>query len=136
MLDSHRGAPIHVHDVAEVRLGSVPRQGAVTRNGEGETLSGMVIMLKGQNSDTVIARVKDAIERMKIALPEGVRLIPFYDQSDVIDGTIRTVRNNLLEGGGLVILVLLLSLGQVRAALEYERRITAVHANAWVPPLR
>ncbi len=114
---SHRGAPVHIDDVAEVRLGAVPRQGAVTRNGEGESLSGMVIMLKGQNSDTVIERVKQAIERMKIALPEGVALIPFYDQSEVIDGAIRTVRNNLLEGGALVILVLLLSLGQVRAAL-------------------
>ena len=114
---SHRGTPVHVHDIADVRVGSVPRQGAVTRNGEGESLSGMVIMLKGQNSDTVIARIKQAIARMKIALPEGVELVPFYDQSEVIDGTIRTVRNNLLEGGGLVILVLLLSLGQFRAAL-------------------
>jgi cobalt-zinc-cadmium resistance protein CzcA len=117
VLDAHHGAPIHIDDVAEVRLGSVPRQGAVTRNGEGESLSGMVIMLKGQNSDTVIARVKDAIGRMKLALPTGVELVPFYDQSEVIEGTIRTVRNNLLEGGGLVILVLLLSLGQWRAAL-------------------
>ena len=117
VLDAHRGAPVHVWDVAEVKLGSVPRQGAVTRNGQGESLSGMVIMLKGQNSDTVIERIKDAIERMKLALPEDVDLVPFYDQSEVIDGTIRTVRNNLLEGGGLVILVLLLSLGQVRAAL-------------------
>ena len=114
---SHQGTPVHIHDVADVKVGSVPRQGAVTRNGEGESLSGMVIMLKGQNSDTVIERVKQAIARMKIALPKDVELIPFYDQSEVIDGTIRTVRNNLLEGGGLVILVLLLSLGQIRAAL-------------------
>ncbi|MCB1019395.1 MAG: efflux RND transporter permease subunit, partial [Acidobacteria bacterium] len=117
VLGAHRGAPIHIHDVADVRLGSVPRQGAVTRNDKGETLSGMVIMLKGQNSDTVIARIKEAIEKMKIALPKGVELVPFYDQSEVIEGTIRTVRNNLLEGGGLVIIVLLLSLGQWRAAL-------------------
>ncbi|MEZ5363414.1 MAG: CusA/CzcA family heavy metal efflux RND transporter [Bryobacterales bacterium] len=114
---AHQGAPIHIHDVAEVRRGSVPRQGAVTRNDKGESLSGMVIMLKGQNSDTVIARVKEAIEKMKIALPKGVELVPFYDQSEVIEGTIHTVRNNLLEGGGLVIIVLLLSLGQWRAAL-------------------
>jgi len=117
VLASHRGSPVHVHDVADVRIGAVPRQGAVTRNGQGETLSGMVIMLKGQNSDSVIVRIKQAIARMKLALPEGVELIPFYDQSEVIGGTIRTVRNNLLEGGALVIVVLLLSLGQFRAAL-------------------
>ncbi|MEZ5394328.1 MAG: efflux RND transporter permease subunit [Bryobacterales bacterium] len=63
VLGAHQGAPIHIHDVAEVRRGSVPRQGAVTRNDKGESLSGMVIMLKGQNSDTVIARVKKQSRR-------------------------------------------------------------------------
>jgi cobalt-zinc-cadmium resistance protein CzcA len=117
VLDSHRGTPVYLRDVAEVQVGAAPRQGAVTRDGEGETVSGMVIMLKGQNSKTVIERVKAAVEAMKSSLPDGVRIVPFYDQSFVIDGTIRTVRDNLLKGGGLVILILLISLGQFRAAL-------------------
>jgi cobalt-zinc-cadmium resistance protein CzcA len=117
VVDSHHGTPVYLRQVADIAIGAMPRQGAVTRDGKGETVSGMVIMLKGQNSKTVIERVKAAIERMKSSLPEGVRLVPFYDQSDVIDGTIRTVRDNLLKGGGLVILILLLSLGQLRAAL-------------------
>lgn len=110
------GIPVLLKDVGEVRIGSVPRQGAVTRNGERETLSGMVVMLKGQNSKTVIERAKTLIAGMGDSLPAGVRLEPFYDQSQVIDGTIRTVRNNLLEGGALVIATLFLSLGQIRAA--------------------
>ena len=117
VLASHRGTPVHVHDVAQVTIGSVPRQGAVTRNGEGESVSGMVVMLRGQNSKTVIEQAKATIERLKLALPKGVDLIPFYDQSEVIDGTISTVRKNLAEGGLLVMLVLFLSLGQFRAAL-------------------
>ncbi|MDA1314094.1 MAG: CusA/CzcA family heavy metal efflux RND transporter [Acidobacteria bacterium] len=117
VLDSHRGIPIAIRDVAEVRIGSMPRQGAVTRDGDGERVSGMVIMLKGQNSKTVIERVKVALENMRASLPEGVSVEPFYDQADVIDGTIRTVRDNLLKGGALVALVLYLFLGKARAAL-------------------
>ena len=117
VLDAHRGIPIAIRDVAEVRIGSLPRQGAVTRDGEGERVSGMVIMLKGQNSKTVIERVKLALESMRASLPEGVRVAPFYDQSDVIDGTIRTVRDNLLKGGALVAVVLFLFLRQARAAI-------------------
>ncbi len=117
VLASYRGAPVHVHDVAEVVIGAAPRQGAVSRNAEGEVVSGMVIMLRGQNSKNVIERTKQTIARLKLALPETVELIPFYDQSEVIDGSIRTVRNNLAEGGALVMLVLLVSLGQFRAAL-------------------
>lgn len=117
VLASHRGTPVHVHDVGQVSIGAVPRQGAVSRNAQGESVSGMVVMLRGQNSKTVIEQAKETIARLKLALPEGVDLIPFYDQSEVIDGTIRTVRNNLAEGGLLVMLVLFFSLGQFRAAL-------------------
>ncbi len=117
VLESHRGTPVYLREVADLKIGAVPRQGAVTRDGEKETVSGMVIMLKGQNSKTVIERVKAAIEEMKSSLPEGVRLVPFYDQSYVIDGTIGTVRDNLIKGGALVILVLFFFLGQFHAAL-------------------
>ncbi len=115
--DSRGGVPIYLRQLADIRVGGAPRQGAVTQNGEGETLSGMVIMLKGQNSKTVIERVKATIADMSASLPEGVRLVPFYDQSEVIDATMRTVRNNLLEGGALVVAVLFLALGQMRAAI-------------------
>lgn len=109
------GTPVLLKDVATVRLGAMPRQGAVTRDGLGETVSGMVIMLKGENGREVIARVKEKLASLR--LPEGVKLIPFYDQSTVIDSTIRTVGRNLIEGGLLVLVVLLLFLGNFRAGL-------------------
>ena len=117
VLTAHEGTPVYVRDVAEVKVGHLPRQGAVTRDGKGETVSGTVIMLKGQNSKTVIERVKEALEGIRRSLPEGVDIVPFYDQSEVIDGTIRTVRNNLLQGGALVVAILFLFLGNFRAAL-------------------
>ncbi|HVX67703.1 MAG TPA: CusA/CzcA family heavy metal efflux RND transporter [Bryobacteraceae bacterium] len=109
------GTPVLLRDVASVSIRPMPRQGAVMRDGQGETVSGMVIMLKGENGKRVIDRVKEKLASLR--LPEGVRLLPFYDQSTVIDGTIATVKRNLFEGGVLVVLVLLLFLGQVRAAL-------------------
>jgi len=116
VLKSEDGAAVLVGDVAKVRVGTVPRQGAVTVNGEGESLSGMVVILQGENSKSIIESVKQTLVGMRDSLPEGVSIEPFYDQSTVIDGTIRTVRNNLLEGGLLVILVLFLALGDIRAA--------------------
>jgi heavy metal efflux system protein len=115
VLVARNGVPVLVRDVARVSIGWVPRQGAVLRDGEGETVSGMAIMLKGENGLQVIERVKDRIARMK--LPDGLRLVPFYDQSEVINGTIRTVTKNLVEAGVLVVLVLLVFLGNLRAAL-------------------
>ena len=117
VLAAHQGTAVTLRDVAEVKVGTVPRQGAVTRDGKGETVSGMVIMLKGQNSKTVIERVKRALDGIRRSLPEGARIVPFYDQSVVIDGTIRTVRYNLLQGGALVVAILFLFLGNLRAAL-------------------
>ncbi len=109
------GTPVLLKDVARVKIGPMPRQGAVLRDGKGETVSGMVIMLKGENGKSVIERVKQRLASLR--LPRGVRVVPFYDQSTVIDSTIRTVERNLLEGGLLVVMVLLLFLGNIRAAL-------------------
>jgi heavy metal efflux system protein len=117
VLTSHAGTPVYIRDVAEVRIGPMPRQGAVTRDGKGETVAGMIIMLKGENGKNVIARAKARIEEISKTLPEGVRINPFYDQSSVIDRTIQTVRNNLLEGGLLVVGILFLFLGNIRGAL-------------------
>ena len=113
VLASKNGTPILLHDVAVVRIGSAPPEGATLRNGE--TVSGMVIMLKGENGKKLIERVKERIGSLH--LPEGVKINPFYDQSFVIDGTIHTVEKNLLEGFVLVTAILLLFLGNFRAAL-------------------
>ena len=115
VLLSRGGTPVILRDVARVSVQPVPRQGAVLRDGNGETVSGMVIMLKGENGKRVIQRVKARLASMR--LPPGVAIRSFYDQSSVIDRTIRTVEKNLLEGGALVVVVLLLFLGNVRAAL-------------------
>lgn len=115
VLKANAGVPVLVRDVAQVKLQALPRQGAVLRDGKGETVSGMAIMLKGENGRRVIDRVKKRLA--DIHLPPGVKILPFYDQSEVIDGTIHTVIRNLLEAGGLVIVVLLLFLGNLRAAL-------------------
>jgi cobalt-zinc-cadmium resistance protein CzcA len=113
VLLSHSGTPVLLRDVARVAIGPAPRHGAVLRNGE--TVSGMVIMLKGENGKRVIQAIKQRIAEMH--LPPGVKISPFYDQSSVIDGTIQTVKKNLFEGFLLVTVVLFLFLGNVRAAL-------------------
>ncbi|MBE0658284.1 MAG: efflux RND transporter permease subunit [Bryobacteraceae bacterium] len=109
------GTPVLLRDIAEIKLMPLPRQGATTRDGKGETVSGMAIMLKGENGMDVIKRVKAKLATLR--LPDGVQVVPFYDQSTVINGTIRTVRNALLEGSLLVFVVLFIFLGDFRAAL-------------------
>src|ERR1700676_5199642 len=113
VLTAQGGTPVLLRDVAQVRVGPAPPQGATLRNGE--TVSGMVIMLKGENGKQLIERVKEKIAALR--LPPGVKIVPFYDQSFVIDGTIHTVEKNLFEGFILVTVVLLLFLGNLRAAL-------------------
>jgi cobalt-zinc-cadmium resistance protein CzcA len=114
VLSSRGGTPILLRDVATVKDRPMQRQGAVLRDGKGETVSGMTIMLKGENGRNVIERVKAAIAEM--SLPGDARIVPFYDQAFVIDGTIATVRKNLIEAGALVVVVLLFFLGNWRAA--------------------
>src|SRR5712692_10464099 len=113
VLTAKDGTPVLVRDVAELRIGSAPPHGATLRNGE--TVSGMVIMLKGENGKQLIEKVKERIAALR--LPPGVKINPFYDQSFVIDGTIHTVEKNLFEGFVLVTVVLLLFLGNLRAAI-------------------
>ncbi len=110
---SSKGTPVTLGQVAQVHIGPAPKIGAVLRNGE--TISGMVIMLKGENGKRVIEAVKQKIKSMH--LPDGVKLVPFYDQSEVIDRTIATVRRNLFEGFILVTIVLFIFLRNIRAAL-------------------
>src|SRR5690349_8623994 len=113
VLTAKAGTPVLLRDVAAIRIGPAPPEGATLRNGE--TVSGMVIMLKGENGKRLIERVKQRIAGLR--LPPGVKIVPFYDQSSVIDGTIHTVEKNLFEGFVLVTVVLLVFLGNFRAAI-------------------
>lgn len=111
------GIPVYVKNIAEVKYGEMLRQGAATKDGKGEVVTGIVMMLKGENSRDVIKRVKIKMQEIKKSLPEGVKIKPFYDQTNLIEQTINTVKNNLAEGGILVVIVLLIMLGDIRAAL-------------------
>ncbi len=111
------GVPIYVRDIGEVVQGATVRQGAVTADGEGEIVAGIAMMLKGENSRAVVDRVKERVEQIRKTLPKGVALIPFYDRTELVDRTIKTVGTNLLEGAALVIFVLILLLGNWRGAL-------------------
>jgi cobalt-zinc-cadmium resistance protein CzcA len=117
VVGSHMGAPVRVGDVATVRLGALPRNGAVTKDGEGEVVSGMVLKLQGADSRQVIAAVRARMEEIETSLPSSVQVVPFYDQTDLVARTTSTIVKNLIEGGLLVIAVLFLFLRNVRAAL-------------------
>src|SRR5262249_36024715 len=117
VIRSSAGAPVLIKDVATVEIGPAARQGAVTKDAQGEVVSGMVIMTKGENSKAVIERVHDRVSKIEKTLPAGVKLTPFYQQTTLVNRTIRTVATNLIEGGALVILVLFLFLFNIRASL-------------------
>jgi cobalt-zinc-cadmium resistance protein CzcA len=117
VLKSHEGVPVLLRDVAGIEVGAMLRDGAVTRNGKGETVGGMVIMLKGENAHDLSQRVKARMTEVAATLPPGLRIEPFYDQSEVIDRTTATVRRNLIEGCLLVMVVLFFFLRDVRASL-------------------
>jgi cobalt-zinc-cadmium resistance protein CzcA len=111
------GIPLYVRNLGEVVTGATVRQGAVTADGEGEIVAGIAMMLKGENSRTVVERVKERVEQIRTSLPKGVELIPFYDRTELVDRTIGTVEKNLIEGALFVIAVLILLLGNWRGAL-------------------
>jgi cobalt-zinc-cadmium resistance protein CzcA len=111
------GIPVTVRDVATVQFGSAIRYGAMTRNGEGEVVGAIVMMLKGENSSQVIGNVKQRIEQVKKSLPEGVEIHAFLDRTKLVGRAIGTVERNLIEGALIVILVLVLLLGNWRAGL-------------------
>ncbi len=111
------GNPVFLKNIAEVKAGKQIRQGAVTRDGKGEVVTGIVMMLRGENGRQVIKNIEEKINDINQSLPEGVKIEKFYDQSELIDRTTNTLSKNLLEGGLLVIVVLLLLLGDFRGAL-------------------
>ncbi len=111
------GIPILIRDVATVGEGSAARYGAVTKDGKGEVVGGMVLMLKGENSAAIVNNVKEKVIQIRKSLPEGVAIEPFIDRTKLVDRAIGTVRTNLLEGALIVIFILVLLIGNWRAGL-------------------
>ncbi|WP_224994281.1 CusA/CzcA family heavy metal efflux RND transporter [Cesiribacter sp. SM1] len=117
VVDTREGIPLLVGDVAQVGFGSGIRYGALTKGGKGEAVGGMILMLKGANSNEVIENVKERMQQVAASLPAGVSIEPFLDRSSLISNTTSTVSTNLIEGGLIVIFVLVLLLGNWRAGL-------------------
>ena len=114
---TRNGTPVLIRDVGKVQLGSPKRFGAMTMDGKGEAVGGITLMFKGANSSEAIANVHDRVEQVRESLPEGIELYPYLDRSVLVGKTINTVKNNLLEGGLIVVFVLVLLLGNLRAGL-------------------
>jgi cobalt-zinc-cadmium resistance protein CzcA len=117
VLDSRGGTPIRVGDVAKVEIGSELRQGSVTKDGQGEVVTGIVLKRINENTKQVIERIKEKVAEINRALPEGVQIVDFYDQAELVDNSIHTVVESLIEGEALVLLILLLLLGDFRSSL-------------------
>jgi cobalt-zinc-cadmium resistance protein CzcA len=111
------GIPLRLADLADVESGSLPRQGAVTYNGTGEVVSGMVIMRKGENAQKVIEGIRERVAEIDQTLPAGVSLVPFYEQAHLVDQTTHTIKKNLLLGGVLVVLLLWAFLRNIAASV-------------------
>lgn len=111
------GIPVYIKDVADVRIGNAVRYGAMCFNDEGEVAGAIVMMLKGANSSAVIKDVKQRIQQIEKTLPEGVRIEPFLDRTKMVNNAISTVEKNLLEGALIVVFILVIFLGNLRAGL-------------------
>jgi len=117
VLDSRKGTPIRVSDVARVEIGSELRQGAVTKDGRGEVVTGIVLKRINENTKLVIQRIKEKVVEINKALPEGVTIVDYYDQSELVDNSVHTVVESLIEGEALVLLILILLLGNFRSSI-------------------
>jgi len=117
VLASENGTPIHLSDVADVRVDHEIRRGAVTAEGEGEAVLGLGFMLMGENSREVTARLEERLEEVRSSLPEEVELQQVYSRTDLVDQVLETIEENLLEGALLVVAVLFLLMGNLRAGL-------------------
>lgn len=111
------GIPIHVSDVGTVKFGSAKRFGAMTRDGKGECVGGIAMMLKGANANVVTRELESRVEKIQKMLPEGVTINPYLNRSELVNRNISTVIRNLIEGAIIVFIVLMLFLGNVRAGL-------------------
>ncbi|TWT97247.1 efflux RND transporter permease subunit [Neorhodopirellula pilleata] len=117
VITSKDGVPVRIRDVADVMIGHEIRRGAVTANGRGEAVLGLGFMLMGENSHDVTWAIKEKIEGIQESLPAGVKIQTVYDRTELIDHVIHTVQKNLFEGGLLVVAVLFIFLGNLRAGI-------------------
>jgi cobalt-zinc-cadmium resistance protein CzcA len=117
VVTAHQGTPIYLKDVAQVRQGNAIRLGGVTRDGSGEVLEGIAVMLRGGNSRQVVSAVKEKVGLINRLLPDGVTITPFYDRIELVTRALETVERALLEGAAIVVLVLYLFLRNLRGAL-------------------
>lgn len=117
VVSAHNGTPVYLRDVAQVRYGHATRLGGVTRDGHGEVLEGIAVMLRGGNSREVVSSVKDKVALVNRVLPAGVAITPFYDRIEIVTRALDTVERALLEGAMVVVLVLYLFLRNLRGAL-------------------
>ena len=117
VIASRNGTPVRIKDIAAVTIGSIPRQGVLGQDDEDDVVCGVVLMRKGENPSNVLEAVKERVEKLNGSiLPKGVKIVPYYDRTWLISTTLTTVFENLAEGASLVTLVLLLFLGNIRAA--------------------
>jgi len=114
---SASGTPIHIRDVAEVRIGSPIRYGALTYQDQGEVSGAVVLMLKGENASEVIHQIEKRMKQIEKTLPEGVEVKTFLNRTKMVDRTLNTVKTNLVEGALIVLLILVFFLGNIRAGL-------------------
>ena len=119
VLKEQSGVPVFVRDVARVQIGSEVRQGALIKGGHTESAGGIVMMIRGGNAKQVVSRVKERVNEINGSgmLPDGLKIVPFYDRTDLVDAALWTVGKVLIEGIFLVVLVLFIFLGDVRSSL-------------------
>jgi heavy metal efflux system protein len=119
VLKEEKSVPVHIHDVAEVKIGHEVRAGAVIKNGYTEAVGGIVMMFRGGNAKEVVSRIKARVAEIndEAMLPDGLKIISYYDRSDLVDAALYTVTKVLLEGIALVVVVLFLFLGDIRSSL-------------------
>src|SRR6056297_293678 len=117
VISHENGMPVTIGDVAKVQYGTAVRYGAFTKDGLGEAVGGMILMLKGANSNDVIAAVKERVADIQSSLPEGVTIVPFMDRSELISRTTYTIAENLILGALIVIFILVFLLGNWRGGL-------------------
>ncbi|MFQ5688040.1 MAG: efflux RND transporter permease subunit, partial [Candidatus Scalindua sp.] len=111
------GRPVYLSSIADIQIGGAVRRGLETRNGQGEVVAGMVIKLFGTNASTIIERVEEKIKEVNNILPDGIRIVPYYQQKDIVEASVSTVRNALIQGIALVALVLFVFMGGYRPSL-------------------
>ncbi len=119
VLKSQGGTPTYIRDVAQVKVGEAVRMGAAMKNGKDEAVGGIVMMLRGENSRDVVRRVAEKVKEINEnnVLPEGIRIVPYYDRSDIVKASVSTVNKALIEGSILVLIVLYLLLNSIRGSI-------------------